>query len=84
VDYSYRSNYYTTVSLSRYSLIPSYSLLNARIGVRALDGKLDLQLWGRNLFNKDYYQSLSAANTGAITGTLGDPRTYGVTLRTRL
>lgn len=83
-DYSYRSNYYTTVSLSRYSLIPSYSLLNARIGVCALDGKLDLQLWGRNLFNKDYYQSLSAVNTGAITGTLGDPRTYGVTLRTRL
>ncbi|WP_022683512.1 TonB-dependent receptor [Sphingobium bisphenolivorans] len=82
-DYSYRSNFYTTASLSRYSLIPGYSLLNARIGVRALDGSVDVQLWGRNLFNKDYYQSLSAANTGAITGTLGDPRTYGVTLRTR-
>lgn len=82
-DYSYRSNFYTTASLSRYSLIPSYSLLNARIGVRALDGSVDLQLWGRNLFNKDYYQSLSAGNTGSITGTLGDPRTYGVTLRTR-
>lgn len=82
-DYSYRSNYYTTASLSRYSLIGSYSLLNARIGIRAADGSVDLQLWGRNLFNKDYYQSLSAGNTGAITGTLGDPRTYGVTLRTR-
>lgn len=82
-DYSFRSNFYTTASLSRYSLIPSYSLLNARIGVRALDGSVDLQLWGRNLFNKDYYQSLSAGNTGSITGTLGDPRTYGVTLRTR-
>jgi iron complex outermembrane receptor protein len=82
-DYSYRSNFYTTASLSRYSLIPGYSLLNARIGVRALDGSVDLQLWGRNLFNKDYYQSLSAGNTGSITGTLGDPRTYGVTLRTR-
>lgn len=82
-DYSYRSNYYTTASLSRYSLIPGYSLLNARIGVRALDGSVDIQLWGRNLFDKDYYQSLSAGNTGAITGTLGDPRTYGVTLRTR-
>ena len=82
-DYSYRSNYYTTASLSRYSLIPGYALLNARIGVRALDGGVDIQLWGRNLFDKDYYQSLSAGNTGAITGTLGDPRTYGVTLRTR-
>jgi iron complex outermembrane receptor protein len=83
-DYSYRSNYYTTASLSRYSLIAGYSLLNVRIGIRAVDGRVDLQLWGRNLFNKDYYQSLSAANTGAITGTLGDPRTYGVTLRTRI
>ncbi|EPR11793.1 TonB-denpendent receptor [Sphingobium indicum IP26] len=82
-DFSYRSNFYTTASLSRYSLIPGYSLLNARIGVRSLDGALDLQLWGRNLFDKDYFQSLSAANTGAITGTLGDPRTYGATLRTR-
>lgn len=82
-DYSYRSSFYTTASLSRYSLIPGYSLLNARIGVRALDGSVDVQLWGRNLFDKNYYQSLSAGNTGAITGTLGDPRTYGVTLRTR-
>ncbi|NWK99012.1 TonB-dependent receptor [Sphingobium lactosutens] len=82
-DYSYRSNYYTTASLSRYSRIAGYDLLNARIGIRTLDGSVDLQIWGRNLLNKDYYQSLSAGNTGAITGTLGDPRTYGVTLRTR-
>ncbi|GLT01297.1 TonB-dependent receptor [Sphingobium jiangsuense] len=82
-DYSYRSNYYTTASLSRYSLIPGYSLVNARIGIRALDGRVDLQLWGRNLLDKDYFLSLSAGNTGAVTGTLGDPRTYGLTVKTR-
>lgn len=82
-DVSYRSDYYTTASLSRYSRIPGYTLLNARLGVRTLDGLVDLQLWARNLLNKDYYLSLSAGNTGAVTGTLGDPRTYGVTVRTK-
>jgi iron complex outermembrane receptor protein len=82
-DYSYRSNFNTTASLSRYSLITGYSLVNARIGVRALDGALDIQVWARNLTDKLYYQSLSAGTTGAVTGTLGDPRTYGVTLKTR-
>jgi iron complex outermembrane receptor protein len=83
-DYSYRSNFYTTASDSRYSLIPGYGILNLRLGARALDGRFDVQLWARNLTNKNYYLSLSAANTGAITGTLGDPRTYGITLRTKL
>lgn len=83
-DYSYRSNFYTTANDSRYSLIPGYGIVNLRVGVRALDGRFDLQLWARNLANKNYYLSLAATNTGAITGTLGDPRTYGITLRTRL
>jgi iron complex outermembrane receptor protein len=82
-DYSYRSNFYTTANLSRYSLIPSYSLVNARVGVRTLDGLLDLQVWARNIADTLYYQSLSAGTTGSITGTLGDPQTYGVTIRTR-
>ncbi|KMS56105.1 TonB-denpendent receptor [Novosphingobium barchaimii LL02] len=81
-DYSYRSNFYTTASLSRYSQIPAFSLVNARLGVRALDGLVDIQVWGRNLTNKLYYLSLAAGTTGAVTGTLGDPRTYGVTLKT--
>ncbi|VWX53492.1 TonB-dependent receptor [Novosphingobium sp. 9U] len=82
-DYSYRSNFYTTANLSRYSLIPSYSLINARVGVRTLDGLVDVQVWARNITDKLYYASLSAGTTGSVTGTLGDPQTYGVTLRTR-
>jgi iron complex outermembrane receptor protein len=82
-DYSYRSNFYTTANLSRYSLIPSYSLVNARVGVRTLDGVVDVQVWARNIGDTLYYQSLSAGTTGSITGTLGDPQTYGLTVRTR-
>lgn len=83
-DYSYRSDTNSTASLSRYSQIPAYSLVNLRFGIRALDGRFDIQVWGRNVTDKTYYFSLGAANTGAIAGTLGDPRTYGLTLRTKL
>lgn len=82
-DYSFRSNFYTMSNLSIYSRIPGYDLINLRVGIRSRDGLFDVQLWGRNVFNTHYDLTRSAANTGAITYTPGDPATYGVTLRTR-
>ena len=82
-DYSFRSSFFTTANDSLYSLVPDYGLLNLRAGVRAADGAWDLQVWGRNVGDEDYWLTLAAANTGAISGTLGDPRTYGVTLKVR-
>jgi iron complex outermembrane receptor protein len=82
-DYSYRSSVYTTAADSLYSLIPGYGLLNLRAGVRARDGAWDIQVWARNAADADYFLSRAAGNTGAVTGVLGDPRTYGVTLRAR-
>jgi iron complex outermembrane receptor protein len=64
--------------------VPAYGIANARIGLRTEDGRWDLSIWARNLLGKDYFTTLSAANTGVITGQLGEPRTYGFTLRTRL
>jgi len=56
--------------------------LNARIGFRATDG-VSFTLWGRNILDKDYFEQLlpGAGNSGQYAGVLGDPRTYGVTLR---
>jgi iron complex outermembrane recepter protein len=82
-DYSYRSSFYTTSNLSIYSRVDGYDLVNLRVGLRALDGLFDVQLWGRNVFDTHYAFTRSAANTGAITYSPGDPATYGVTLRTR-
>lgn len=82
-DYSYRSTFNTSASLSRYAQIPGYAIVNARIGVRSDDGLFDLQLWARNLLDKNYFLSLGTNNTGLINGTLGEPRTYGVTAKTR-
>lgn len=82
-DYSYRSATNSTASLSRYSDISAYALVNLRFGIRADDGRYDIQFWGRNIANSTYYLSLAANNTGAVTATLGDPKTYGLTLRTK-
>jgi iron complex outermembrane receptor protein len=83
-DYSKRSSFNTTASNSAWGQVSGFGLANARIGFRTADGLLDVSVWAKNLFDKDYFSNLSAANTGVVTGQLGEPRTFGVTLRTRL
>lgn len=83
-DFSHRSTFNTSSANSRYAQVPGYGLLNARIGLRSEDARWDVSVWARNLTNTKYFQALSAANAGTVTGTIGDPRTYGVTLKTRL
>ncbi|RZK00586.1 MAG: TonB-dependent receptor [Novosphingobium sp.] len=83
-DYSHRSSFNTSSSNSAWAQIPAFGLANARIGLRTDDGLIDVSFWVKNLFDKDYYLSLSPGNTGAVTGQVGEPRTLGVTLRTKL
>lgn len=85
IDYSYRSSVNTSSNMSRHTLVPEHALVNARIGIRTSDGSWDLSLWARNLFDKNYYSSLTVAgfNSGQVNGAIGDPRTYGLTLRAR-
>lgn len=62
---------------------PGYGLVNAKVDWTLPNGRTELGLWGRNLTNKDYYSwMLGQGNPGgASMGTLGDPRTYGVSIR---
>jgi len=83
-DFSHRSSFDTSSSNSRYADVPGYGIANARIGIRTEDGLFDLSIWARNLFDKNYFQTLSAANTGIVTALIGEPRTIGATLRTKL
>ncbi len=82
VDGYYRSSFSSSASPSRYLNVDGYSLLNARVGFRASD-RLSVSLWVRNLLDKDYFEQLLPAggNAGHYAAVLGDPRTYGVTLR---
>jgi iron complex outermembrane receptor protein len=82
LDVYYRSTFSSSPSPSQFLDIEGYALLNGRVGFRASNG-ISIFVWGRNLGNKDYYEQLLVApgSAGQIGGILGDPRTYGVTLR---
>jgi iron complex outermembrane receptor protein len=81
-DTYYRSEFSSSPSPSTFLNIEGYVLLNARVGFRVSRG-LSLSLWGRNLLDKDYFEQLLPAggNAGHYAGVLGDPGTYGLTLR---
>lgn len=80
-DASYRSEYSSNPTPSRVLRIDGYALLNSRAGFKS--DKFSLFVWARNLADKNYYEQLQAAagNSGLYAGVLGDPRTYGLTLR---
>ena len=85
LDTSYRSDFSSSASYSRYLVVDDYALVNARVGFRASDG-WTVFLWSRNLLDRNYYELLSAApgNTGLFVGQPGDGRTVGLTLRLAL
>lgn len=82
VDSYYRSSFSSSPSPSAYLNIDGYTLLNARVGFRASNG-VSILLWTRNGLNKNYFEQLlpAAGNAGQYAAVLGDPRTYGTTLR---
>lgn len=78
------------------SIQESYTLLNARIGLRADDDRWELSLWGKNLGEKGYCMTIfeqpfaaqlggvnAAANTSPQRCAVGAPLTYGVELKFR-
>lgn len=81
-DTYYRSGFSSSPTPSRYLNIDGYTLLNARAGFRATEG-ISFFIWSRNLLNKNYFEQLlpAAGNAGHYAAVLGDPRTFGVTLR---
>ena len=82
LDVSYRSSFSSSASFSRYLVVDTYHLVNARVGFRAADG-WTVFVWSRNLLDKDYFELLTAApgNTGLFVGQPGDARSVGITLR---
>jgi iron complex outermembrane receptor protein len=77
-----RSSFSSSASPSAYLNVDGYVLANGRIGFKATRG-LSAYIWGRNIFDKNYHEQLLVAggNAGHYASVLGDPRTFGVTLR---
>lgn len=81
-EVSYRSGFSSSPTPSRYLYIDGYSLVNLRLGFRVATG-LSFNVWGRNILNTNYYEQLlpAAGNAGHYGAVVGDPRTFGITLR---
>lgn len=81
VDGTYRSEYSSNPTPSSVLNVKGYTLLNPRIGFRS--NHFTFFLWARNIANTNYFEQLQAAagNSGLYAGVVGDPRTYGVTVR---
>lgn len=80
-DVSYRSDYSSNPTPSKVLVVKGYTLVNARLGFRS--EKFSIFAWARNIGDTNYFEQLQAAagNAGLYAGVLGDPRTYGATLR---
>jgi iron complex outermembrane receptor protein len=85
LDIYYRDDFSSSPTPSQYLNIEGYSLLNLRIGFRSDNGGWSGYLWARNLLDEEYYEQLLAAPAGNGAGhygaVLGDPLSYGATLR---
>ena len=91
LDLRYMSSYNTGSDLDIEKLQDSFVMVNGRIGIGDIDGAWRLELWAKNLFDKDYIQTafdapLQGQGTGlgstqTFNAFLAEPRTFGVTFR---
>jgi iron complex outermembrane receptor protein len=81
LDYYHRSEFSSSPTPSKYLWVDGYSIVNARVGFRA--AKWSGFVWARNLTDESYIEQLLVAggNAGQYAAVLGDPKTYGVTVR---
>lgn len=84
-DGNYRTKFSSNPSRSVYTDVPAYALANFRAGIRSSSG-FEIYAWVRNAFDRNYFEFLStqSGSTGLVVAQLGDPRTYGVTVRVSL
>ena len=97
-DARYVTDHRTGSNLDPAKTQVDYLLLNARIGISTEDELFAIELWGKNLLDERYAQigfdaqlqgdaptafNRSPATFSQIGAFLGEPRTLGITLKTR-
>lgn len=80
-DARYVSDQFTNGSTDVLRIQQGYMLVNARVSVVGPDNSWRADLWARNLFDKEYTRRILPSQFGNLGAFLGDPRTYGVTVR---
>lgn len=83
LDGKYNSAYNTGSDLNPVKVQKAYTLYDGQIALSDARNEWSLELWGRNLSDVTYYQVAFAApfQSGTYDAFLGNPRTYGLTLR---
>jgi iron complex outermembrane receptor protein len=81
---AYRGRYNGYISNSVYSRMGDYALVNFDAGLRFPQSDWDATFWIKNAFDKHYATTSVAGGTsqyyGAYFVSVGDPRTFGLTL----
>ena len=82
IDARYASEFFTG-GFDPNRVQKAFTTANARFSLRSANGDWAVDLWGRNIFDQDYYRRIIPATfqAGSYSAFLGDPRTYGITLR---
>jgi iron complex outermembrane receptor protein len=81
-DGLYRSSFSSNPSPSKYLTVDAYTIVNTQAGFR-IANKSAVYIWARNIFDTNYFEQLlpGAGNAGHYAGIVGDPQTWGVTMR---
>jgi tetratricopeptide (TPR) repeat protein len=79
-DVQYTDDFCFTVLCAPVEKEDGYTVLNARIGYGAQDGRWEVALFGDNLSDKEYrvYAFDSSLFAGVVAGVYAKPRTYGI------
>jgi len=79
----FRSAFNTGADLDPRKVQDEYFLYNATLTVSPPREGWALQLWGKNLLQEEYIEGSfsSVGQPGSINAYVGDPRTYGLTMR---
>jgi iron complex outermembrane receptor protein len=82
-QWSWKSESYLAPSNSRYGEVDGYSIANFRVGAR-IGEHYDVSAWVNNAFESEYFvNQITAQVGGAVRGSPGDPRTFGIRLKAR-
>ncbi|TCV86257.1 MULTISPECIES: TonB-dependent receptor [Methylomonas] len=81
---SYKSTANYNSNLSTYGKQPAYHVTDGGIGVGTKNGKYNLDLVGRNIFDTIYFTNVgNYTNNSAVSAAFGDARYYGVHFRAK-
>ena len=75
---NYTGNTYFDISNDPIARRNPFALVNGAIGYSAPGGHYQLELWARNLADKQYFYNIAPGTT--VQGVVGAPRTFGVQL----